>query len=250
MKTQKEIYQALVEGKTIKGPKDILIHLEDKLLDQYGGEQFAGFAYPEDWEIVDEYCELKKAYEEGAIIETINRADKEHHWRLQPNPHWYPELEYRIKDGISIESWDKHKSLIMAFWEKAKIQLRLPASGEWAPALSPNWDINTKYRIKDDISIKSWKMQKDVIKAYWDGKPIEVRLTSCEDTWEEDKNPLFIPNKDIEYRVKPEPVLYYRWKYKFPTRIRVEGWYQEGTKPDINPNWIRIEPGKTFEEIQ
>ena len=195
MKSQREIYQALLDGKTLLGPKNIKIHLGSSgfIEEENGDILTATFSFPEDWEIYDELADLKKAFEEGALIEFRTLNNK---WEKTNNPVWGSNMKYRIKDGISIEFWNKWKTLINAFWEGKTIQYRY--DNDWR-----DWTLET------------------------------------------------IPKDFDRMRIKPEPTLYYRWKRKQSTTVRLsDEWHEEGYMPTGNYNWIRIEPGKTFEEIE
>ena len=52
------------------------------------------------------------------------------------------------------------------------------------------------------------------------------------------------------WRIYEEPVLYYRWKRLSEDELVYYsvGLYPEGKRP-IGPKWVRIEPGKNFEDI-
>jgi len=188
MKSQAEIFQALLDGKTVKhkiwGRK---VSLADKYPIKWA------FDKPEDWEIYDKWSDLKKAYEEGALI-----------------------------------------------------QFKSETNGDWFTALSLSWNSNIQYRIKDGISIEFWNKWKTLIKAFWEGKTLQYRYDNDWRDWQSETMP-----KDFDrMRIKPEPVLYFRWKCEEDDKVYVSTWFKKGTQPTDGSNWIRIEPGKTFEEIE
>jgi len=92
----------------------------------------------------DKFKELKKAHSEGAIIEFYSTIDMK--WLATDNnkPTWGKHTNYRIKDNISIESWEVHKNLIKQWWDGAEIE---SLTGSWSVD-TPNWYTNCPYRVK------------------------------------------------------------------------------------------------------
>ncbi len=92
----------------------------------------------------DKFKELKKAHSEGAKIEFYSTIDMK--WLDTDNnkPGWYKYTNYRIKDNISIESWEVHKNLIKQWWDGAEIE---SLTGSWSVD-TPNWYTNCPYRVK------------------------------------------------------------------------------------------------------
>ena len=192
MKTIEEIYQALLDGKEVVNKYGDVINLEkSKCVD---------FSCPEGWRIYDKLGDLKKAFDEGAIIEFYDDLNEE--WiSINDEPFCGKKCRYRIKDGISIESWEAHKELIKAWWDGAIIEFYWNSDESWATILEPCWDYYSKYHIKGDISIKRWEVHKELIKAYWEGAEIEF-YSNIEKDW------VFIDGEpywysDYKYRVKP-----------------------------------------------
>ena len=165
MRNQKEIYQALLAGKTlISGLTKI--KLKDGYIFNIGSKCHIPyyFSHPQDWEIYDEYYELKKAHSEGALIESINRSSDKPRWTVESNPHWFPELEYRIKGGISFEAWSMFKDEIMAYWAGKEIEFKILYAGEeWKSSNAPTWEDTGwfDYRVKPE-PVYEWQ---------WIGKP-------------------------------------------------------------------------------
>jgi hypothetical protein len=53
-----------------------------------------------------------------------------------------------------------------------------------------------------------------------------------------------------DWKIYEEPIMYYRWKKKSMNKVLIsESWY-EGKPVKFKDGWTRIEPGKTFEEIE
>ena len=92
----------------------------------------------------DEYKELKKAHSEGTIIEVLYYGKE---WKVWNDFElcFSKDSKYRIKGGISLESWNKHKELIKAWWDGAEIEIQI--HDEWYKA-GESWNNNSKYRIK------------------------------------------------------------------------------------------------------
>jgi hypothetical protein len=101
----------------------------------------------------------------------------------------------------------KHKELIEAFKQGAKIEWFDEADKKWYDVLNPSWFHSINYRIKPQPQPET-KMNKphkhaDLIKAWADGAKIQVFITSSGE-WA-NANPSWDPNSC--YRVKPEPVV-------------------------------------------
>jgi hypothetical protein len=86
MKNIREIYQALIDNKTLIHKYGCKVNIEN--LD------FPNFSNPENWEIYDKFADLKKAYAEGAIIECSKDGKK---WDKAAPPIWDIGFKYRIK---------------------------------------------------------------------------------------------------------------------------------------------------------
>jgi len=110
--------------------------------------------------VEDKWKDLKQAYSEGAIIEYQEKFI----WNITTNPIWYTDYEYRIKDGISIASWNKHKDLIKQYWNGAEIERYYSTikGGTWLPS-KYFWYVNKEYRAKQD----KWKLPEYEDGAKW-----------------------------------------------------------------------------------
>jgi hypothetical protein len=103
----------------------------------------------------------------------------------------------------------KHKELIEAFEQGAKIEWFDEAEMKWYDVLIPSWFHSINYRIKPQpqpqLETKMNKPHKhaDLIKAWANGAKIQVLIISSGE-WA-DANPSW--NPDFCYRVKPEPVV-------------------------------------------
>ena len=101
-------------------------------------------------QIEDKFKDLKQAFTEGAIIE----YRKDYPWDVTINPTWWTDYEYRIKDDISISSWQAHKDLIKQWGDGAEIEVKI-SKDNWASLPSnPNWNAFKEYRIKPN----AWKL--------------------------------------------------------------------------------------------
>jgi len=117
-------------------------------------------AYNIDFDLTpyDKHKDLKKAESEGAIIEYSGM-----NWCQENNPGWHSDVNYRIKGGISIESWNAHKELIKQWWNGAEIEMQeLYHKGRWYDVDKPIWNINCLYQVKP----KPINIYKDVIELY------------------------------------------------------------------------------------
>jgi hypothetical protein len=148
--------------------------------------------------------ELKYAYACGASIQFWSKVGN--HWVDIPVPSWLEESLYRIKPQPQQETkmTDKHKELIEAFKQGAKIEWFDEADKKWYDVLNPSWFENVNYRIKPQPQQETNKhVHADMIKAWADGAKIQVYIPRS-DTWI-DANPSWDPK--FQYRVKPEPVV-------------------------------------------
>ena len=107
-----------------------------------------------DYRIYDKFRELKRAYSEGAIIEVNDIFDD---WKVLSKPRWELGTSYRIKSGIGIKEWDKHKEVIKAFWNGEEIEWiheGIMIGYEICPA--PVWHVDVEYRVKEanELTIK------------------------------------------------------------------------------------------------
>ena len=65
----------------------------------------------------------------------------------------------------------------------------------------------------------------------------------------EGKGPAWYFIDPDDWEIYEEPILYYRWKKITKNgRVYMSAWYPEDKEP-VETKWVRIEPGKTFEEI-
>jgi hypothetical protein len=146
MKSVEEVYKALLNGKSLTNGKEIFT-IKD--------EPHPTFIKPELWEIYDKFANLKKAYTEGAIIECRPIGCKE--WEVNNDPLWVNDVEYRIKDDITIEQWNIHKDVIKAYWKGKLIEFRVDESLDWSDSFpgTQSWCTDYKYRIKPS----QWEMK-------------------------------------------------------------------------------------------
>jgi hypothetical protein len=140
MRDIEEIYRELLKGKKLISKAGVKIDI--------GNSQQYAFDYVEDWEVYNEVEDLKRAHKEGAKIEYSFMET----WAETEDPKWDDNIEYRIKDGISIESWEKHKEAIKAYWEGAELECRVCEECSWvnSPRGTQSWDVEHEYRVKDD----------------------------------------------------------------------------------------------------
>jgi len=99
----------------------------------------------------DKWKDLKQAFAEGAIIEC--NLEGEDDWLIKI-PSWLNNYNYRIKDNISIASWNKHKDVIKQFWNGAKVEFTY--NGGFPQTVDSNiaWSTDCEYRVKQD----KWKL--------------------------------------------------------------------------------------------
>jgi len=94
---------------------------------------------------VDPLRDLKRAQSEGAEIEFYSNLKKE--WVSGLCISWeYKPKRYRIKGGITIESWDMHKDVIKEFWKGNTIEIL--SAGEWIVIPYPTFLESKTYRVK------------------------------------------------------------------------------------------------------
>ena len=104
--------------------------------------------------VINKLKDLKKAYSEGAIIE-IELQDR---YKIDPNPTFHWANMYRIKDNISIASWNRHKDVIQQFWNGVEIETDIGNTNVWRKLnniknISANAN-SCHYRVKQD----KWKL--------------------------------------------------------------------------------------------
>ena len=91
------------------------------------------------------HSDIIKAWADGAKIEfkTLNNE-----WERVVSPDWIEVINYRIKGGISIKSWNKHKDMILSYWEGKEIECRLDEKDTWDIVKKPIFGIHCEYRVK------------------------------------------------------------------------------------------------------
>ena len=101
---------------------------------------------------------------------------------------------------------NKHRELIKAWVDGAKIQVKNPHDGFWSDAPYPSWDEGYEYRIKSE---DKWKK----VREHWEkGGSIQYRYRLQEiDGWKDfNCGKLHRPNWDqFEWRIKPIPKIEY-----------------------------------------
>jgi hypothetical protein len=142
MKTQAECWKAILDGKTLYN-RDIEVRLIDGNAKTVDSHIVVDFSSPSNWSVSDKFKELKEAHREGAIIQIWNNIK----WQIVI-PEWHETEKYRIKDGISLSSWNTHKEVIKAHWEGKDIEFK--RSDYWRISLVPEWYIDCLYRIKEE----------------------------------------------------------------------------------------------------
>jgi hypothetical protein len=146
MKNIKEVYQALLDGKTLVCIAGDRITLDNSHL--------YSFSEPEKWKIYDKFTELKRAHSEGAIIECSTQGGI--NWfAIDPYEGFSDSYEYRIKGNINIKQWDKWKDLIKAWWDGTEIEIFDTFSNKWIDIYEPSWATHCEYRIKPS----QWEMK-------------------------------------------------------------------------------------------
>jgi hypothetical protein len=107
-----------------------------------------------------------------------------------------------------------HAEVIKAWADGAEIESYRPISDRWLPCNSPQWLLNSRYRVKPEPH--KWQKEMD---AYVAGKMVQYRLLMWpEHQWE--NLPGFRKNKETPefqfsgtanaiFRIKPEPVVHY-----------------------------------------
>ena len=119
------------------------------------------------------------------------------------------------------EECKKHKELINAFANGAKIQYYFKSKGKWIDIENPIWDYYSEYRVKptkleiEDCSFNEIEYKVDKI-----GKVVEVRVDRIKINNNKTKSTLFKDKEIAEaYAVLPQ-------------LIRLKDEYNEGWKPD------------------
>jgi hypothetical protein len=191
MKNIREIYQALLD--------------EKKLINKRGSStvdisKSAGYTFnkPEDWEIYDNFKDLKRVHEEGARIELYDTQLEV--WVETTDPIWSDNIEYRIKGDITFKEWGKYKDLIKAWWDGAEMEYYNTYSSRWLKEPNPEWTEYTDYRIKDGIAVEEWDRWKKLIKKWWRGANIQFKHNS---KWEDVRDNLPTWSLESVYRIKP-----------------------------------------------
>ncbi len=107
------------------------------------------------------------------------------------------------------------------------------------------------------------RTQKEIWKALLEGKKLISRSGTIVQMTEDgfvrpDYSPksVYVMETPSEWEIYEDPILYYKWKAEMIDRlsgkpyVKVSSvWYAEGTKPEIPGEWVRITPGKKFEDI-
>jgi len=155
-KDKEHMFMAIIAGKKLhkKGTPDYsyVMMLNNDIVDNFGKPVDMEGVDPSEWELFVEErnIPLKRAFEEGAIIESngVRYAG----WLLNPDPTFAENKDYRIKGGISLEAWDKYKNEIKHWWDGGEIECRNTNSDnpEWEPCSGPTWRVDDgyEYRIK------------------------------------------------------------------------------------------------------
>ena len=160
MKDRREIYRALADDKLIINKNGDVV--------SYNEATSYVFVYPEDWELYyPEIVNLIKAYKEGAVIEYYSSMFEK--WKLTAHePLWGKKCSYRIKGGISIESWNKWKDVILAYWSGKEIEFKRLFTGEgWKSSNAPTWEDTGwfDYRVKPEYAWQ-WIIKRDKNSIY------------------------------------------------------------------------------------
>lgn len=162
--TKEKLFMALISGKKlhkIGTPDHEFIMMDNgKIVNMQGKEVEMENAKPEEWEffVDQELLALKKAFEEGAIIES--NGARYTGWLTNPAPNFGKDKEYRIKGGISIEAWNKYKDVIKHWWNGGQVEWIQTGmmNPKWELCDGPTWstELGVNYRIADPIYYR-WK---------------------------------------------------------------------------------------------
>ena len=113
-----------------------------------------------------------------------------------------------VDEKIGLTPYDKFKDLKRAYSEGAIIEYWSDLYDEWRePKKTPLWANDNKYRIKGNLTIEQWDYHDhEVIKAWWEGKPIEFRQKGKKEDWYTTYRQVDIIawRLDYEYRIKEE----------------------------------------------
>ena len=110
---------------------------------------------------IDQFKELKECEALGAKFEYVAYFNNLKWEELDGAPKWNENAKYRIKGGITPEQFKKHNKEIIAWWNGAEIEFYNGINEAWViPNLYPTWEINTKYRVKDDKTVYEWMYYK------------------------------------------------------------------------------------------
>ncbi len=101
---------------------------------------------PKDLVPYNNYTELKKVQSEGAEIEAFSESTRT--WINVNVKYWHQSVNYRIRGGISIHSWNVHKETIKKYWNREPIEAYTDTFGWHDAACPPNWYADMQYRAK------------------------------------------------------------------------------------------------------
>ena len=105
---------------------------------------------------------VKKAFKEGALIESKSVSGIDEWKLLTREPSWLPEYLYRIKDGISIAQWSVHNTTIKAYWDGAIIEFSTIMGTKFQPTVGPpTWEIGYVYRAEKSEAVAFMKHDDD-----------------------------------------------------------------------------------------
>ena len=114
----------------------------------------------------DKFADIKRAERDGAVIEFLDETDlRVSKWMVLfcPISSNYPLSSYRIKDGISIKQWDKHKEAIKAYWDGYEIEYKFKNEDWDIAGFIPTWSIeNHIYRKKESIEMTIKQIEKQL----------------------------------------------------------------------------------------
>ena len=165
MKNQKEIYEKLLSGETLVNTLNQLKVELNKL----GNLNISfAFEYPRDWVVLNPKIEgFKKAYSEGAIIESLQPSSSPKGkalWKIDNDPKFSHDVSYRIKDALNVEAWEMWKDVIKAYWRGETIEFKLVIGNDkWDVTKEPLFVANGDfgYRVKPELEYEwQWIVKK------------------------------------------------------------------------------------------
>ena len=110
----------------------------------------------------DPFLDLKQCYSEGARIEySIFSGNKKRWLEVTQVSDLWCNLEYRIKDDISVEQWNQSSTTIKAYWNGSEIESTANRTNTFQKDEIPEWSLLSKYRIQ---TLKLTKKQ--ILKKY------------------------------------------------------------------------------------